>query len=84
MSVSMKNSRKKVLPFPTPPEEPTSSTIVVQIGRNPLRHPLGDRGTAAGGSRGAVEPTATNAIAKIVTSSWQSCTSTCHSPNEEA
>jgi len=28
----MKNSQKKVLPFPTPPEEPAPSTIVVQIG----------------------------------------------------
>jgi hypothetical protein len=32
MSVVMKNSQKKVLPFPAPPEEPAASTIVVQIG----------------------------------------------------
>jgi hypothetical protein len=30
--VVMKNSHKKVLPFPTPSEEPAPSTIVVQIG----------------------------------------------------
>jgi hypothetical protein len=28
----MKNSPKKVLPFPKPPEEPAASTIVAQIG----------------------------------------------------
>jgi hypothetical protein len=28
----MKNSQKKVLPFPEPPEEPAASPIVVQIG----------------------------------------------------
>jgi hypothetical protein len=32
MTILMKNS-KKVLPFPTPPEEPAASPIVVQIGR---------------------------------------------------
>jgi hypothetical protein len=32
ISVVMKNSRKNILPFPTPPEEPAASTIVVQIG----------------------------------------------------
>jgi hypothetical protein len=31
-SVLMKNSRTNVLPFPSPPEEPEGSTIVVQIG----------------------------------------------------
>ena len=28
----MKNSQKKVLPFPAPSEEPAASTIVIQIG----------------------------------------------------
>lgn len=28
----MKNSQKKVLPFPKPPEPPETSTIAVQIG----------------------------------------------------
>ena len=32
MPVLMKNHPKKVLLFPTPPEEPLASTIVVQIG----------------------------------------------------
>jgi hypothetical protein len=32
MSVVMKSSPKKVLPFPKPPEEPAASMIVVQIG----------------------------------------------------
>jgi hypothetical protein len=32
MSVVMKNSQKKVLPFPKPPEKRENSTIVVQIG----------------------------------------------------
>jgi len=32
MSVLMKNSQKKVLPFPKPSEEPGASTIIVQIG----------------------------------------------------
>ena len=30
----MKNRPKKVLQFPTPPEEPVASTIVVQIGND--------------------------------------------------
>jgi hypothetical protein len=34
MSVLMKNSHKKVLPFPTSPEELGTSTIVVQIGND--------------------------------------------------
>jgi hypothetical protein len=34
MSVVMKNRPKKVLPFPTPPEEPLASTIIVQIGND--------------------------------------------------
>jgi hypothetical protein len=29
----MKNRKKKVLPFPTPPEESAASMIVVQIGK---------------------------------------------------
>ena len=33
MSVLMKNNPKKVLPFPKPEEQPLSSTIVVQIGK---------------------------------------------------
>jgi hypothetical protein len=33
MNTLMKNSKKKVLPFPKPPEEPAASTIVVQIGK---------------------------------------------------
>jgi hypothetical protein len=32
MNVVMKNSQKKVLPFPKPPEELEASKIVVQIG----------------------------------------------------
>jgi hypothetical protein len=32
MTVLMKNSQKKVLPFPEPPEELANSPIVVQIG----------------------------------------------------
>jgi hypothetical protein len=32
MSVLMKNPQKKLLAFPTPPEEPGASTFVVQIG----------------------------------------------------
>jgi hypothetical protein len=28
----MKNSQKKVLPFPKPPEEPGAQTIICQIG----------------------------------------------------
>jgi hypothetical protein len=32
MSAPMKNLEKKVLPFPTPPDEPGISTITVQIG----------------------------------------------------
>ena len=32
MSVVMKNSQKKVLSFPKPPEEPGAQTIVCQIG----------------------------------------------------
>ena len=32
MTVLMKNSQKKVLPFPQPPEEPAASTIIVQVG----------------------------------------------------
>jgi hypothetical protein len=32
MSVVMENRQKKVLPFPTPPEEPVASTIIVRIG----------------------------------------------------
>jgi hypothetical protein len=34
MSVLMKNRQKKVLPFPTPPEEPVASTIIVQVGKD--------------------------------------------------
>jgi hypothetical protein len=32
MTVVMKNSQKKVLQFPKPPEEPGAQTIVCQIG----------------------------------------------------
>ena len=32
MSVVMKNRQKNVLPFPSPPEEPEVTTIIVQIG----------------------------------------------------
>jgi hypothetical protein len=32
MSVGMKNSQKKVLSFPKPPEEPGAQTIIWQIG----------------------------------------------------
>jgi hypothetical protein len=34
MSVVMENRQKKVLPFPTPPEEPVASTIIVQVGND--------------------------------------------------
>ena len=34
MSVLMKNRQKKVLPFPTLPEEPLASTMIVQIGND--------------------------------------------------
>ena len=34
ISVLMKNSRKKVLPFPKPPEEPGNQTIVSRLGAN--------------------------------------------------
>jgi len=34
MTVVMKNSSKKVLPFPKPPEQPAPSTIVVRIGND--------------------------------------------------
>jgi hypothetical protein len=30
----MENRQKKVLPFPTPPEEPVASTIIVQVGND--------------------------------------------------
>jgi hypothetical protein len=33
MNTLMKNSQKKVLPFPKPPDEPGTSPIVVQIGK---------------------------------------------------
>jgi hypothetical protein len=32
MSVPMKNRKNNLLPFPEPPQEPGTSTIVVQIG----------------------------------------------------
>jgi hypothetical protein len=34
MNVSMTKRPKKVLPFPTPQEEPVASTIIVQIGND--------------------------------------------------
>jgi hypothetical protein len=34
MSILMNNRQKKVLAFPTPPEEPLASTIVIQIGKD--------------------------------------------------
>ena len=62
----MKNSQKKVLPFPKPPEEPGAQTIVCQIGdeRFAIHYEIEDLPPAA--SLLAWRETAEECLPKIV------------------